>query len=94
VSEDAALVLDSVKLNGRPAKVFAFADRLLLVDADGGRTVPMRGVARIAHKAGLRTGRLVITTADGEQLVVKNLKSRDTRTAYRILVRLASEAQA
>jgi hypothetical protein len=93
VSEEAALVLKTVKVNGRPAQLFAFADRLLLVDPDGPRTIPIGDLARIAHKAGLRTGQLVLTTVDNEQLVVRGLRSRDTPTAYQILVQLASAAQ-
>ncbi len=53
----------------------------------------MRDVARITHKAGLRTGRLGIMTVDGEELVIRGLRSRDTPTAYQILVRLASAAR-
>jgi hypothetical protein len=49
-------------------------------------------LARIAHKAGLRTGRIMLTTTDGEEIVIRGLRSQDTRTAYRILVRLATEA--
>jgi hypothetical protein len=93
VSDEAVLVLKTVKLNGRPAEVFAFSDRLLLVDTDGSRTVPTRDLARIAHKSGLRTGRIMITTVDGEQLVVRNIRARDTPTAYQILVSLASAAR-
>jgi hypothetical protein len=93
VGDEAVLVLKTVKLNGRPAQLFAFKDRLLLVDPDGGRTIPTRDLARLAHKSGLRTGRLMITTVDGEQLVVRNLRARDTPTAYQILVSLASAAQ-
>jgi hypothetical protein len=93
VGDEAVLVLKTVKLNGRPAQLFAFSDRLLVVDPDGPRTVPTRALARIAHKAGLRTGRLLITTVDGEQLEVRGLRSRDTSTAYRILVQLATAAQ-
>ena len=86
-------MLETVKVNGRAAQLFAFPDRLLLVDTDGPRTIPIRDLARIAHKAGLRTGRLVLRTADGEELLVRGLRSRDTATAYRILVQLASDAQ-
>jgi hypothetical protein len=93
VSDEAALVLKTVKLNGRATQLVAFADRLLLVDPDGPRTIPTRDLARISHKAGLRTGRIMITTVHGEQLDIRGLRSRDTPTAYQILVRLATAAQ-
>jgi hypothetical protein len=92
VSEDAALVLQKIKVNGRAAVLSAFDDRLMLVTGDGTRTIPIGDLARIAHKAGVRTGRLMITLTDGELLVVRGLRSRDTPTAYTILVRLASAA--
>jgi hypothetical protein len=93
MSEVAALVLQKVKVNGRSSVLSAFDDRLMLVNGDGTRTVPMSDLARIAHKAGLRTGRLTITLADGEVLVVRGLRSRDLPAAYTILVKLASAAQ-
>jgi hypothetical protein len=93
VGDEAVLVLETVKVNGRAAQLFAFPDRLLLVDPDGPRTIPIRDLARIAHKAGLRTGRIVLRTVDGEELLVRGLRARDTATAYRILVQLASAAQ-
>lgn len=88
--DSAALVLQQVKVNGRASVLSAFDDRLMLVNGDGTRTIPMSDLARIAHKAGLRTGRLVITLTNGEVLVVRGLRSRDTPTAYTILVSLAS----
>jgi hypothetical protein len=93
VGDEAALVLKTVKLNGRPAQVFAFADRLLLVDPDGSHRVAMSDVARITHKSGFRRGRLTITTTACEHFEVRNLRARDTPTAYQILVSLASAAQ-
>ena len=93
MGDDAALVLNSVKVNGRPALVSAFEDRLVLVTSDGTRNVPIGDLARIAHKAGVRTGKLMITTVDNESLVVSGLRSRDTPTAYQILVRLATAAR-
>jgi len=93
VEEEAALVLQSVKVNNRTALVSAFRDRLVIVDGDGTRAIPIGDLARITHKAGLRSGRLGITTVDGEELVIRGLRSRDTPTAYQVLVRLASAAQ-
>jgi hypothetical protein len=93
VGDEAVLVLKTVKVNGRAAQLFAFPDRLLLVDTTGSRTIPIRDVARIAHKASIRTGRLVLRTVDDEELIVRGLKARDTTAAYRILVQLASAAQ-
>jgi hypothetical protein len=90
--DEATLVLKTVKIDGRAAQLFVFPDRLLLVDTTGSRTIPIRHVARIAHKAGLRTGRIMLTTVDGEEMVIRGLRARDTPTAYRILVRLATEA--
>ena len=93
VSDEAALVLNSVKVNGRAALVSAFPDRLVVVTSDGTRAIPIGDLARIAHKAGVRTGKLILTTVDNEQLVVSGLRSRDTPTAYQIIVSLATDAQ-
>ena len=41
----------------------------------------------------MRTGRLGIVTVDGEEIMVRGLRSAETPTAYQILVRLASAAQ-
>jgi hypothetical protein len=93
VPEEAALVLNAVKVNNRSALVSAFSDRLVVVDRDGTRTIPIGELARITHKNGVRTGRLGIVTADGEELVIRGLRARDTPAAYQILVRLALAAQ-
>ncbi|MGZ4688120.1 MAG: hypothetical protein ACXVKA_01705 [Acidimicrobiia bacterium] len=90
--EAAALILRSVKVNNRTALVSAFTDRLVIVDRNGTRAIPIADLARITHKAGLRSGRLGIVTVDGEQLVIRGLRSRDTPTAYQVLVRLAQDA--
>jgi ABC-type hemin transport system substrate-binding protein len=93
VDAEAALVLNSVKVNNRAALVSAFPDRLVIVNRDGTRTIPIRDLARITHKAGIRTGRLGIVTVDGEELIIRGLRSRDTPTAYQVLVQLAQAAQ-
>ena len=83
--EDAVLILNSVKVNGRAALVSAFPDRLVIVDRDGTHTIPISDLARITHKNGVRSGRLGVVTVDG-----RGLRSRDTPTAFQLLVRLAS----
>ncbi len=93
MSDEAALVLQTVKVNNRPALVSAFPDRLVVVESTGTRAIPIGDLARIAHKGGLRTGRIMITTVDGEQLVIRGLRARDTPAAYQVLVRLASAAR-
>ena len=91
--DEASLVLNSVKVNHRSALVSAFPDRLVIVDSSGTRAIPIGALARITHKAGIRSGKLGIVTVDGEQLEIRGLRARDTPTAYQILVRLASAAQ-
>jgi hypothetical protein len=93
VPEEAALVLNSVKVNNRSALVSAFADRLVIVESSGTRVIPISELARITHKNGVRSGKLGIVTAAGEELVIRGLRARDTPTAYQILVRLALAAQ-
>jgi hypothetical protein len=93
VDEVASLILNSVRVNGRAALVSAFPNRLVVVDPSGTRVIPMRDIARVTHKAGLRTGRLGIVTVTGEEIVVRGLRSGETPTAFQILVRLASAAQ-
>jgi hypothetical protein len=93
VHDEAALILNSVKVNGRTALFSAFPDRLVIVDREGTRVVPMGDVARITHKAGLRTGRIGIVTVDGDTTEVRGLRAGETPMAYQILVRLASAAQ-
>lgn len=88
--EDAVLILNSVKVNGRTALVSAFSDRLVIVDRDGTTTIPVGDLARITHKAGLRAGRLGVVTTDGREFSIRGLRSRDTPTAFQLLVRLAS----
>jgi ABC-type hemin transport system substrate-binding protein len=93
VEAEAALVLNSVKVNNRAALVSAFPDRLVIVTSDGTRNIPIEDLARITHKAGIRTGRLGIVTVDGEELIIRGLRSKDTPTAYQVLVQLAQAAQ-
>lgn len=87
----AVLILNSVKVNGRAALFSAFPDRLVVVDRVGTRTIPVRDLARITHKSGVRMGRIGIVTVDGDELVVKGLRARDTPAAYQVLVRLATD---
>jgi hypothetical protein len=91
--EDAVLILNSVKVNGRAALVSAFPDRLVVVDRDGTRTIPIADLARITHKAGVRSGRLGIVTVGGDHLEIRGLRSRDTPAAFQVLVQLASSAR-
>jgi hypothetical protein len=91
-NEDAALVLQTVKVNGRAAWFSAYSDRLTIVESDGTRSIPIRQVARISHRTGLRT-RLDLVLKDGEVVSIRGLKARDVQQAYRILVRLAADAR-
>jgi hypothetical protein len=93
VDEEAALILNSVKVNGRAALVSAFTNRLVVVDSTGTRVIPIGDLARITHKSGVRSGRIAIVTVDGEELLIRGLRARDTPTAYQVLVRLALAAQ-
>jgi hypothetical protein len=93
VSDDAAaLILEHVKVDGRSALVSAFSDRVVFVTSIGTRAIAMSEVARISHKVGIRTGRIGLTTVDGEQLVIRGLRAGDTSAAYQVLIRLASAA--
>jgi hypothetical protein len=89
--EDAALVLQTVKVNGHSAWFSAYTDRLTIVESDGTREIPIRSVARISHRTGTRS-KLVLDLHSGDALVIRGLKPRDTQRAYRILVQLASSA--
>jgi hypothetical protein len=89
-AEEAVLALRSIKVNGRRAGLFAYPDRIELVDDEGVRTIPLTEVARISAKGGVRKGRLTIVTGEGP-LEVRGLRMRDVGVAYRILVRLAAD---
>jgi hypothetical protein len=90
---DAALVLQSVKVNGRSAWFSAYTDHLSIVRSDGTRNIPIREVARITNRIGMRTGRIGLVLVDGEQIVIRGVRARDVPIAYQILVRLASTAR-
>jgi len=91
--EAAALILQKVKVNGRSAVFSVYSDRIMIVNADGTRRIPITGIARITQKAGIRMGRIVVTMVDGEVLVVRGLRARDTPTAFQVMVRMASAAR-
>lgn len=93
MDDEAALILKSVKVNGRAALVSAFTNRLVIVDSTGTRVIPIGDLARITNKSGVRSGRIGIFTVEGEELVIRGLRARDTPTAYQVLVRLALAAQ-
>ncbi len=93
VDDEAALILNSVKVNGRAALVSAFTNRLVIVDSRGTRVIPIGDLARITHKSGVRAGRIGIVTVEGEELAIRGLRAGDTPSAYQILVRLALAAQ-
>jgi hypothetical protein len=91
--EVAALVLKSVKVNNRIALVSAFTNRLVIINREGTRTIPVADLARITHKSGVKTGRIGIVTVDGEEITIRGLRASETPTAYQVLVRLALAAQ-
>ena len=67
VSDDeaASLILNDVKVDRRTALVSAFADRIVIVTHLGTRAIPASSIARINHKAGLRTGRIRAHRSEG-----------------------------
>lgn len=92
VAGDAVLALDDVKIGGHLARVYAFADRIEIIDHDGLRVVALTDVARITTKSGLRHGRVTVITSKGETIEIRNLKAADTPVAFRLLVGLARDA--
>ena len=82
-------MLQTVKVNGHSALVSAYSDQLTIVQSDGTRHVPIRQIARISHRTGMRT-RIDLVLQTGEVLTIRGLKHRDVQQAYRIMVRLAS----
>lgn len=86
------LALDDVKIGGHLARVYAFADRIEIIDRDGVRTVAFTDVARITTKSGLRHGRVTVLTRDGQTIEIRNLRAADTPVAFRLLVGLARDA--
>jgi hypothetical protein len=90
--EDAALVLQTVKVNGSSALVSAYSDHLSIVQSDGTRTIPINAIARISHRTGLRS-RLNLVLQSGEEVVIRGLKAKDVQRAYWIIVQLASRSR-
>jgi len=89
-SEDAALVMRSVKVNGQSAWVSAYRDHLSIVQGDGTRDIPINAIARVSHRTGMRS-RLNLVLQSGEELVIRGLKAKDVPRAYWIIVQLASK---
>ena len=89
-SEDAALVLRSVKVNGQSAWISAYRDHLSIVQSDGTRDIPINALARVSHRTGMRS-RLNLVLQSGEELVIRGLKAKDVPRAYWIIVQLASK---
>jgi hypothetical protein len=89
-SEDAALVMRSVKVNGQSAWVSAYRDHLSIVQSDGTRDIPINAIARVSHRTGVRS-RLNLVLMSGEELVIRGLKAKDVPRAYWIIVQLASK---
>jgi hypothetical protein len=92
VPGEAVLALDDVKVNRRPARVYAFADRIEVVDRHGLRTVRLTDVMRITNKTGLRRGRITVIVEGGDRIEIRSLRSADTPVAFRLLVELARGA--
>lgn len=88
----AVLALDTVRVNGQPARLYAFADRIEVIDPQGVRVIAVVDVARIRSKIGLRRGRIFVEVHQGETLEVRNLKAADASIAFRLLVELARDA--
>ena len=89
-SDHAALVLRSVKVNGRSAWLSAYRDHLSIVQSDGTRDIPINAIARVSHRTGMRS-RLNVVLQSGEELVIRGLKAKDVPRAYWIIVQLASK---
>lgn len=90
----AVLALESVRVNRQPARVYAFADRVEVLDPRGTRVIALADVARIRSKIGMRRGRIIVEVREGETLEIRNLKAADATVAFRLLVELARDANA
>ncbi len=88
------LALQDVKVDGVKAIVYAFPDRIEIVETATTRAVSFHDVARITTKSGLRKGRVTIIGTDDAPMVITGLRARDTPVAYRVLVQLAMDANA
>ena len=93
MDDEAAIILNSVKVNGRAALVSAFTNRLVIVDRTGTRVIPIGDLARITHKSGVRSGRIGIVTVEGEELIDPRAPRRRHPDGVPGLVRLALAAQ-
>ncbi len=94
MADQAVLALTDVRVNKRKSLVYAFVDRIEIVDAIGSRTVLLTDVARITTKSGLRKGRVTVVVVEGEALEIDGIRARDTPVAYNVLVKLAMDANA
>ena len=92
MSEEARLVVKSVRVNGRPTDLYVYDNLLVLTGDDGERRIPLRELERVAtRRTWGRGARLLLELSDGEIVEVRRLSQSATATAHRTIVAIARD---
>jgi hypothetical protein len=87
--DDAQLALQKVRVDGRPANLYVFDDRIVIATEAGDRVIPMDRLERIATRRSWRGARLLLALSDDEVLQVRGLSASSTSLAHRTIVGIA-----
>ena len=89
MADVAKLLLNKIRINGRPGAVQIFADRIEVTTDEGERTVPMPELEKVAIRQSWRGNRLLLSLSGGEILEIRRLSPSSVRIAHRTILETA-----
>ena len=89
MAEVAKLLLNKIRVNGRPGTVEIFSDCIVVTTDEGGRTVPMLELEKVAIRQSWRGNRLLLALSGGEILEIRRLSPSSVRIAHRTILETA-----
>jgi hypothetical protein len=90
--KEARLALTNVRVDGRAADLYVYADRLVVATEHGEQVIPMGRLERVATRRSWRGGaRLRLALTGNEIVEVRKLSTSTTVTAHRTIVGIARD---
>ncbi len=89
MAETAILLLNKIRINGRPGSVQIFSDRSVVTTDEGERTVAMSELEKVTILQSWKGNRLQLVLAGGETLEIRRLSPSSVRIAHRTILETA-----
>ncbi len=89
MAEVAKLLLNKIRINGRPGTVEIFSDRIVVTTDEGKRTVPMPELEKVAIRQSWKGNRLLLALTGGDLFEIRRLSPSSVRIAHRTILETA-----